>query len=63
MTYEEKKAIADKYLFEMTAGAIDWDSLSDINSLHDVDDEEGIKSLCDDRLSEDGFESFMFSDY
>ena len=53
MTYEEKKVIADDYLAEIACTS--WDNLSDINSLHDVDDIEEIKALCIDRLQEDGF--------
>lgn len=55
MTYEEKLAVANKYLAEKTDEAICWDDLSDINSLHDCETEEEIKEACDERLDEDGF--------
>lgn len=51
LTYEQKKKIADDYLYEECG--LDWDSLSDINSLHDAETEEEIYALCDDRMSED----------
>lgn len=50
MTYLEKKEIADKYIDKVIG--LGWDSLSDINSLHDVDDEEGIIGYCDDRMND-----------
>lgn len=53
MNYEEKLAIANKYLQEKAG--INWEDLPDINSLHDVDAVEDIESLCDDRLEESGF--------
>lgn len=53
MTYEEKIAVADAYI-ESKCG-LDWDSLSDINSLHDCDSQEDIIAACDARLEEDGY--------
>ena len=53
MDYEQKKVIADAYL--MQKAGIGWDDLSDINSLHDAEDEKGILDLCKARLVEDGF--------
>jgi hypothetical protein len=53
MTYDEKKKIANTFLLE-TAGVY-WDDLSDINSLHDCEDEESIIEACNERLEEDGF--------
>lgn len=50
MTFAEKKKIADNYLRD-TIGLC-WDDLSDINSLHDVDDKEGIIELCDERIED-----------
>ncbi len=55
LSYEEKKKIADEYLSALTNGIASWDTLSDINSLHDAETIEDIHSLCDDRLGEDGF--------
>lgn len=54
MIYEEKKAIADKYIGELADG-LGWDDLSDVNSLHDVETEGDIIELCDERLNEEGF--------
>jgi hypothetical protein len=53
MDYKEKKAIADAYLIKKAG--VDWDELSDINSLHDCDTQEDVFAACDDRLEEDGF--------
>jgi hypothetical protein len=53
MTYLEKKAHANAYLARVSS--LSWDELADINSLHDVEAEEDIESLCDDRLEESGF--------
>jgi hypothetical protein len=53
MRYEEKLAIANAYLDKKAN--IEWDELSDINSLHDCDSQEDIISACDARLLEDGF--------
>lgn len=54
MTYEEKKKIADKIIGEQVPG-MDWDSLSDTNSLHDAETKEDIEDLCRERLEGDGF--------
>lgn len=53
LTYESKKNIADEYLEKVAR--LTWDELSDINSLHDAEDEADIRDLCNDRLEEDGF--------
>lgn len=53
MNYEEKKAFADKYIDSMCG--MNWDTLPDINSLHDAETEDDIRSLCDDRLADTGF--------
>jgi len=53
MNYDQKKAIADKYL--MNQAGMEWDSLADINSLHDAETEDDVKALCNDRLAEEGF--------
>jgi hypothetical protein len=53
MDYKEKKAIADAYLTKKAG--VDWNDLSDINSLHDCDSQEDIFAACDARLEEDGF--------
>ena len=53
LTYNEKKIIADDYLSAIAG--LSWDDLSDINSLHDADSQQGIRNLCDARLREDGF--------
>jgi hypothetical protein len=53
-TFEEKKKIADQYLIRKCG--LTWDDLPDVNSLHDdVEDENDIYNLCDDRLIESGF--------
>jgi hypothetical protein len=53
MTYEEKKAIADRYLIRKCG--LTWDELDDVNSLHDdAEDEFDIYNLCDDRMIESG---------
>jgi hypothetical protein len=48
MTYEEKKAIADAYIFQQVG--LGWDDLEDINSLHDSESVEDIHDSCEDRL-------------
>lgn len=53
-TYEEKLEIADKYIDAKTEGYGSWDTLPDINSLHDADTVAGIEELCDVRLEESG---------
>lgn len=53
MNYAEKLKIANAYL--MRHAGIGWNDLPDINSLHDVEAEEDIHSLCDDRLEDSGF--------
>ena len=55
LSYEQKKSIADTYLIDQAG--VQWNDLPDINSLHDAETVEEIHSLCDDRLSEDGFPS------
>jgi hypothetical protein len=60
MTYEEKLKIANKYL--QKNAEIDWDSLPDINSLNDADNEEEIIALCIDRLDEEGFPLELLED-
>jgi len=52
MTYEEKKAIADKYLKE-NYSYFTWDTLSDTNSLHDCETEEDIIDAAEKRLLND----------
>lgn len=51
MNYEQKKEIADAYLYEICYTC--WDELPDVNSLHDAETEEEIKALCDDRLRDE----------
>jgi hypothetical protein len=53
MTYEEKLEIANKYLQGKIG--LDWEDLSDINSLTDAETEEDIHDLCDERLEDAGF--------
>ena len=53
MTFEEKKKIADNYLNKVAG--IDWDTLSDTNSLHDYETEEEIIEACKERLETDGY--------
>jgi hypothetical protein len=52
MTYDEKLQQANDYLGSVCG--IQWNDLSDINSLHDVDTPEEIIELCNNRLREDG---------
>ena len=52
-TYNEKKKIADAYLFCVCG--LGWDDLADINSLHDCEDKEDIVWCCQDRLEDSGF--------
>lgn len=52
MTYEEKLEVANKYL-GIKIG-LTWDDFPDINSLHDVCDEDDIIDYCDQRLEEVG---------
>lgn len=54
MKYEEKLKIANEHL-ESLGIPLEWDDLSDTNSLHDADTIEEIKSLAEERASEDGF--------
>lgn len=51
MTYEEKKKIADKYL--LNNYGVTWNSLVDINSLHDCEIEKEIIDAAEDRYLED----------
>jgi len=53
LSYEQKKKIANTYL--MKKCNLGWEDLPDVNSLHDAETIEDIKSLCDDRLFDDGF--------
>ena len=57
LTYAQKKALADRYLGNKCG--LGWDDLSDINSLHDATDLTEIKDLCDERLSEEGYDSLF----
>lgn len=50
MPYEEKLAIADKWLMENYG--VGWDDLPDINSLHDCDSVEEIIEACQERVNE-----------
>lgn len=59
LTYDQKKAIADKYI-AFKAGGLGWDDLPDINSLHDVQTEEDIHCLCDERINDENpFDSLL----
>lgn len=56
LNYEQKLDIANKHINKRTMGScIDWDTLDDINSLHDVDTVEDIIELADERLTYAGF--------
>ena len=55
MTYDEKKEIADRYISDLTEGFLTWDTLPDVNSLHDCESEEDVRDACDERLGEEGF--------
>ena len=56
LTYEEKLAIANKYINRRTYGSgLTWDDLADINSLHDAEAVEDIIELADERLSDSGY--------
>jgi len=50
MSYEDKLEIANNYL--MKKMGLNWDDLSDINSLHDVCDEDDIIDLCETRIKD-----------
>lgn len=54
MTYEEKKKIADDYLKKEYGMA--WDTLADINSLHDAETEEDVIELAQERAERDLYE-------
>lgn len=59
LTYAEKKRIADSYIDSICG--LDWDSLSDINSLHDCETESDIIEYCNDRLFEEDFpDEFLY---
>jgi hypothetical protein len=51
MTYEEKKNIADEYLWEQYQAS--WDTLSDTNSLHDCETIKDIESAAEERFLDD----------
>lgn len=53
LSYDKKENIADAYL--MRIAGTSWNSLADINSLHNYETIEEIYAACDDRLAEDGF--------
>ncbi len=53
LTYEQKLQIADDYLHRKCW--LGWNSLPDINSLHNCEDIDDIHIACDERLSEDDF--------
>jgi hypothetical protein len=50
MSYNEKKRIADRYLFN--SFGLCWDDLGDINSLHDTETEQDIIEFCDERIQD-----------
>ena len=50
MEYQEKLKIANKYLNNILG--VDWEDLSDINSLHDADSKEDIIELCKERIAD-----------
>jgi len=52
-TYEEKKKIANAYLFGVCG--MSWDDLADINSLHDCENRDDIVCACQERLKDSGF--------
>lgn len=54
MNYIEKLAVANAYISKLTDG-LEWNDLSDINSLHDCYSQEDIFAMCDERLEESGF--------
>lgn len=56
MTYEEKKKIADEYLKKNYGGFFTWDTLGDINSLHDCETEEDIIEAAQERAEKDMYE-------
>lgn len=64
LTYEQKLAIANKHINKRTMGSgLEWDDLADINSLHDVESEEDIIELADERLEDSGFPDEDENDY
>lgn len=64
LTYEQKLAIANKHINKRTMGSgLGWDDLADINSLHDVESEEDIIELADERLEDSGFPDEDEDDY
>lgn len=64
LTYEQKLAIANKHINRRTMGSgLEWDDLADINSLHDVESEEDIIELADERLEDAGFPDEDEDDY
>ena len=52
-TYNEKKRIADAYLFGVCG--LGWDDLADVNSLHDCEDRQDVIYACQERLEYSGF--------
>lgn len=50
MEYQEKLKIANGYLNDVLG--VDWEDLSDINSLHDADSKEDIIELCKARIAD-----------
>ncbi len=50
LTYNDKKRIADNYLFN-TYG-LGWNDLADINSLHDAESREDIEDMCEERIND-----------
>ena len=64
LTYEQKLAIANKHINKRTMGSgLEWDDLADINSLHDVESEEDIIGLAEERLEDSGFPDEDENDY
>lgn len=51
LTYEDKKKIADDFLFDLLG--LGWDDLPDINSLHDAYDKDEVIQMCQERIDED----------
>ena len=51
MTYDEKKKIADDYLWKEYSAS--WDGLADTNDLHDCETKEEIEDAAQERYLED----------
>lgn len=51
MEYNDKLIIANNFLNKFETS---WDELPDVNSLHDVEANEDIIELCEERLLESG---------